>query len=261
MATRRRKIARSAIRRVKRTNASKNIRHKLKTHRRKHRKIIMRGGGEDSYSIFVYSINITDVRADRKKVKCILVQKKVSGAKDDLFFFWPSYVTRKELNATLSLFIVQDKVQGVSSIVLPEELTLNPTDNMFLSSYLKVQPHTTKYPQLKVSIFSSYNRTITVDDMNTPTVTVGAGEQKQEEVSTAKLVDEALKDDFDREALKSSLLTISTNKPVAIEFKGEYKDLISKVKELMKKYSSEYKDSLCSMSVVKDSNVSIKWCQ
>ena len=256
MVTRRRKIARSAICRVKRNNASKNIRHKLKTHRRKHRKIIMRGGGEDSYSIFVYSINIKDVRANRKKVKCILVQKKVSGAKDDLFFFWPSYVTIKELNATLSLFIVQDKVQGVSSIVLPEELTLNPTDNMFLSSYLKVQP----LPKKSSFEVSRYNPTISVDDMNTPTVTVGAGEQKQEEVSTAKLVDEALKDDFDREALKYSLLTISTNKPVAIEFKGEYKDLISKVKELMKQYSSEYKDSLCSQSAVKKLNVSSGWC-
>lgn len=257
MATRR-KTARSYsnVRRVKRKNVSKNVRHKLKTHRRRHRKIVMRGGGEDSYSIFVYSINITDVRANRKKVKCILVQKKVSGAKDDLFFFWPSYVTRKELNATLSLFIVQDKVQGVSSIVLPEELTLNPTDNMFLSSYLKVQP----LPKKSSFEVSRYNPTISVDDMNTPTVTVGAGEQKQEEVSTAKLVDEALKDDFDRETLKSSLLTISTNKPTAIVFEGKYKDLISKVKELIIYYSSEYKDSLCSQSAVKKLNVSSDWC-
>jgi len=247
MATRR-KTARSFsnVRRVKRKNASKNVRHKLKTHRRKHRKIVMRGGG-DTYEIYVYQINMLDANTNRKKVKCILVQKRVSGAKDDLFFFWPAYVTKKDLDLTLELFIKPDRMESVSSSVLPKELTLSPSDPLFLSSYLKVQP------LLKQSTFerSKYDPTIIVDNMEIALMDNG------EQVSR---VEQALKDDFDRDELKSRLNQISTKKPEAIEFKGEYTDLINKVKNLIGQYSNEYRDSLCKQASVKYSTVPIAWC-
>ena len=242
MATRR-KMARSAIRRVKR-HASKNVRHKLKTHRRKHRKIVMRGGADDTYHVYIYSINILDPKRNRRKVKCMIVQKKVSGAKDDLFLFWPSYTTKEELDATLKLFIDPDKIAAVSSLILPTEKTPEPEDPLYLPSYLKIVPLPKKGGFIERSSYNPSIFVVNIDDATNTTV-----------------VDSALKDDFDREVLKSTIEGISTNKPInPILFQGEYNTLISKVKELITSYSKEYREFFCSKAAERNSSVSSKWC-
>jgi len=151
MATHRRKIARSAIRRGKRNNASKNVRHQLKTHKRKHRKIVMRGGGGGV--MFIFRVP----NGDRiYTLKYIVVQENILGKKDTLFIFWPMYVTDEELKAVLRKCISEDKIDDVSRTLLEDKPEIGDnTSWLNLPYYLKISATNRNYDTVSVCSFDS----------------------------------------------------------------------------------------------------------
>lgn len=180
MATRR-KTARSYsnVRRVKRNNASKNVRHKLKTHRRRHRKIIMRGGGGCTAYIF----RVTN--SDRiYTLKYMVVQEDMgTGKKDNVFVFWPLYTNQIEIQEVLDKCIKPEK-QGsiIEKLLVGQEPITKDTTSFNLKFYLKISSTNLKY------VGNNYDRVSVCSFDN----------------NTAEVIDGALISEFDRTNLTGS---------------------------------------------------------
>lgn len=216
MATRRSKIAHSAIRRVKRNNASKNVRHKLKTHRRRHRKIVMRGGAGNYNAHYYFKDGKTD------GLKCVLVQEAMKiGTKDTVLMFWPVYVTDDELQTMLRLYIKPGKIKDVLDKLVEGKPEFVPTiESMALPTYLKLS-------SVNPGINSKYNPTITVKSLVD---------------DTSVEITDALIEPFDREKLKKDLGTFTKKGLVGQDEDSAFKDA---VKYFIGMYSNSYVENLC----------------
>ena len=88
MATRRKTSSSTQknIRRVKRKNVSKNVRHKLKTHRRRHRKIVMRGGGGKLVYMITKQgrLSIYETTKDVTVIRYVIFREKSLRTKDTI---------------------------------------------------------------------------------------------------------------------------------------------------------------------------------
>lgn len=232
MATRCRKIARSAIRRVKRNNASKNVRHKLKTHRRRHRKIVMRGGAVNYNAHYYFKDD------ESKGLKCVLVQEHMGyGTKDTVLMFWPVYVTDKQLRTMLGLYIKPDKINYVLAELLKDKPNFEPSiKSMALPKYLKLS-------SMKTGIASSkYNPNIAVKSLVD---------------ETSVEITDALKETFDREKLKKDLST-TTDEEKGLVGENENAEFKNAVKFFIDTYSKNYVKELCNADYT--NTQPIGWC-
>lgn len=173
-------IKRYTIQRVKRytINASKNAKRKLKTYRRKQRKIVMRGGAGGHMLILKRRIE----NANNMKIHCIIVRETKSGEKDTLYLFWPSNVTKDEVTNVLTKFVKNDeKINEVITKLNLQSSTTSPTTSQtptYLPQYIQIvsKPGT--------SMFSSYDTKIQIKNIDSP--------------ETLDYVNEALIDNFDK---------------------------------------------------------------
>jgi hypothetical protein len=244
MATRR-KMARSAIRRVKR-HASKNVRHKLKTHRRKHRKIVMRGGGE--YNAHYYF--------KHNKLQCVLVEEAMGFVtKDTLFMFWPVYVTDEELKKILKQYIKPEKINEVFKELVKDKPEFEPSiESMALPKYLKLSSMKTG------RISSSYNPTITVKSLVDKTKSVETTSVETTSVETTSVettsveIPDALVDKFDRKKFKIQLGKNVGGEVVERRLAGENENIEFKknVIDNIGNFSSTYVSRLCNDEFIKE---------
>ncbi len=131
-------------------------------------------------------------------LKYIVVQESITFGKDNLFIFWPMYVTEEALKEVLKKCISQDKIEKVSNMLMSKKLEIGE-DTIWLNlpSYLKISSTNTKklgsnsYDTVSVCSFDNHEQIVVEDALllNFDRITLTQGSDSEINMADATKLD------------------------------------------------------------------------